>query len=224
MCTYILLWLAFFLYVVPLLPCAVYCTSWLWYSSNVQIFYSYVESESKNTRDWTNCTAMNKLMQSIPQSNPGIPVQTWPTFSSTTSSIHQSTSPSCNKKLPPTLSCLTAQKCSTVTVPTASSSITTASLIPSSLQHLVQANISSSLSRSQGSSETGQLQCHSTSTSISNTNRPNINPFPLSIKSTTDIPLKPSDEVQNTPLTPLSPYSSQQGTQKCWCFKVRSGM
>ena len=93
---------------------------------------------------------------------------------------------------------------------------TVMSQIPTSLQRLVQANLSATpctvqqpLPSSHGPSASSSSS--SSSPTSASTTAPKSSPVPLSIPCTTSLNGKQSDDIGPTPLTPLSPYCGQQG-------------
>lgn len=172
--------------------------------------------------------AMNKLLYqtlSQPQSMPGTPNSAQFLFSTKATPEALNHSSGTSQHYPSSTSLLSSstQNYSTagkigVTVPSTERVplSTTVSQIPTSLQRLVQANLSASSSNvhyQPSFTQSSLKRCSSTISSStspqSNTTRPNFRPVPIPITSTSVV--NPCDEVGPTPLTPLSPYCGQQG-------------
>lgn len=184
--------------------------------------------------------AMNKLLsqtQCLPQSTPATPTCGHFLFSSlhkqpVPDTLNHTPVPSVTQaQNPPSAPLLSTSHRANMAVPVALSTpgTTTVSQIPTSLQRLVQANLSanpcgqptssysSPLSQSLISGDsTSPTQRYSPSScspspSRANTTATNSRPVPLSITPSTGPTTSSSDEVEPTPLTPLSPYCGQQG-------------
>ena len=175
--------------------------------------------------------AMNKLLYQTlcqPQSTPATPTSSQFCYSSkpTADSLNHPSGTSQHQRSSISLLSSSTQNCSTaekigMTVPSTQNIplSTTVSQIPTSLQRLVQANLSASSSsvQYQPSTQSSLKQSSSTFSSLSspqsNTTRPNLRPVPIPLTSTSGVTL--SDDVGSTPLTPLSPYCGQQGEIFC---------
>ena len=208
------LWFVSFLYAIPLLPPFMFHFLLLSVVPSTSCILHSAESE----RDLSMyMTETNIEGHSFLQPHPSMV-----TPSTTLNSVHCSSSPAIHSQnlvsAPPSK---ILQRHYTVGVPTPPTSniSTIPSQISTSLQRLVQSNLSatipltsSAIPKKPSVSENQQSQPRFTHSSIcSNRRHP---PIPLSIKST-QITTTLSEEVVS-PLTPLSPYSGQQGmTYKC---------
>lgn len=206
----------------------------------------------QSSGDWKTYMAMHKRLSQapcLPQSTPTTPTQPQLFLSSlhkrqsAADLIHHTSTPitaSQQQNSPPTQQLPTSCHLSAVTngfsiagpTPcTAASPLTMAApQIPTSLQRLVQSNLSAtsgivpssrgpSPSESSHSSPPGCSPARSCSPPrVKATNIVNTRPDPLSISSTTMG--KSSDDFGPTPLTPLSPYCGQQGRYPFSLFEV----
>ena len=165
----------------------------------------------KSSAEWGTYLALNKLLKHLPQSTPGTPTQGCFPFSSTAPNpVHETPSVGIQFQHSSMMP-LSTTSLSTTHYPKAIPTASTTSLKYMNLPATLQKPPSPPLHQSQSPPEAQPpQQRYSPSLGLKAT-KPNIPAVPFSIARMTGSSTVPSEEVEPTPLTPLSPYSLQQG-------------